>query len=109
MEQEGFTVIGRVPESLIHLILITTRDCMAHKFFCDLNGDPNMKIALLSQKAGEKGIRFVGNTSSGQFSGWGLRGSYVVQGMQVVVTINSLPPFYTNQAAEAQIRGFLEG
>jgi len=28
--------------------------------------------------------------------------------MQVVATINNLPPFYTYQKAEAEIRGFLE-
>lgn len=81
---------------------------MAYSFVCDLCGDPEVKIQVLGRKAGERGIRFVGSTSSGQFSGWGLRGSYVVQGTQVTVTINSLPPFYTYQAAEAQIRGFLQ-
>lgn len=82
---------------------------MAHAFVCELNGDPNVKIALLKQKAGEKGIRFVGDTSSGQFSGWGLRGSYAVQGTRVTVTIYSVPIFLTYPGAEAQIRGFLEG
>lgn len=82
---------------------------MAHTFACELNGDPNVKIALLKRQAGARGIRFVGDTSSGSCSGWGLNGSYVVQGTQVIVTINSLPPLYTYQKAEAQIRGFLQG
>jgi hypothetical protein len=81
---------------------------MARSFICDLNGDPDIKIGVLKRKAAEKGIRFIGDTASGSFSGWGLRGDYAVRGMQVVVTIHSLPPLYTFDAAEAQIRGFLE-
>jgi len=97
-----------MPKNLIRQIVITTGRCMARSFTCDLNGDPNLKIGVLKRKAAQKGIRFVGDTSSGKFSGWGLNGDYVVQGMQVVVTIYSLPPFYTHEKAEAEIRGFLE-
>ncbi len=82
---------------------------MAYSFVCELYGDPDVKIAQLRQQAGVRGIRFVGSTSSGQFSGMGLNGSYVVRGTQVTVTINSVPLFYTYQKAEAQIRGFLQG
>ena len=82
---------------------------MPHTFVCELHGDPAAKIEILKRKAGERGIRFIGDTTSGQFSGWGLNGFYQVQGMQVVVTIDSLPLFYTYQRAEGQIRSFLQG
>lgn len=89
-------------------MLVITGESMARAFTCDLNGDPSFKIGILKRKAAQKGITFTGDTSSGMFSGWGLKGDYVVQGMQVVVTIYSLPPFYTHEKAEAEIRGFLE-
>lgn len=81
---------------------------MARSFTCDLMGDPEGKISVLKRKAGQKGIQFTGDTSSGEFSGFGLNGNYAVSGTQVVVTISSLPPFYTHEKAEAEIRGFLE-
>jgi len=82
---------------------------MAYSFVCELNGDPNVKIAHLRQQAGARGIVFVGDTSSGEFSGFGLSGRYAVHGTQVKVTIDSVPIFYTYQKAETQIRGFLRG
>lgn len=89
-------------------MLVITEEYMARPFTCDLNGNPGYKIGILKRKAALKGITFIGDTSSGRFSGWGLKGDYVVQGRQVVVTIYSLLPFYTHERAEAEIRGFLE-
>jgi hypothetical protein len=81
---------------------------MVWSFVADLNGDPNRKIAILRDKAAQRGIRFTGDSSSGEFSGIGLTGRYVVRGMKVEVTIYSLPFLYSFERARAQIVGFLQ-
>ena len=81
---------------------------MAKTYRMPFRGDPDHKLAILKQRAASYGISFSGTTDSGRFSGMGLSGIYRREGDFFVVTISSVPIFYTYDGAAAQIQQFLE-
>jgi len=82
---------------------------MAKIYRMHFSGDPEHKLAVLRRRAASYGISFSGTTDVGRFSGMGLSGNYRRDGEFFVVTISSLPLFYTYDRAAAQIQQFLEG
>jgi hypothetical protein len=65
---------------------------------------------LVARAAGIKkyGVDFKGDTTSGSFSGKGVKGTYSIQGRGVTVTIIDKPSLIPWGVVESQVRGFFD-
>ncbi len=79
---------------------------MARTFSVNVTEDPNTLVTRAEKVATENGAAFRGDTTSGSFSGRGVRGTYQIQGRTVTVTITDKPLFVPWGVVESMVRGF---
>ncbi len=79
---------------------------MARTFSVNVTEDPNTLVTRAEKVATENGAVFRGDTTSGSFSGRGVRGTYQIQGRTVTVTITDKPLFVPWGVVESMVRGF---
>jgi hypothetical protein len=90
---------------------------MARTFEFDLRGDPKAKLKVIKTAAAKKGIVFRGDTKKGSFhkdvnlvitSMRVLEGSYFIKDERIRITVKDLPPTYTWERVESELRQFIE-
>lgn len=91
---------------------------MGMTFDFDLRGDPKQKLKEIKAAAKRKEVIFRGDEATGTFHKdfnvpilgkmRVLEGRYVVNGPQISITVNKLPPGYTWERVESELRGFVE-
>ena len=90
---------------------------MAKTFEFDLRGDPEAKLAVIKAAAAEQGIIFRGNTNRGTFhkdvnliltSLRVFEGNYSIKDGKITITVKNLPPGYTWERVESELRQFVE-
>ena len=90
---------------------------MARTFEFELRGDPAAKLQAIKTAAAEKGVVFRGNVKKGTFhididlflkKVRVLDGSYTINEGRIRITVKKIPPNYTWEKAEAELRGFVE-
>ena len=78
-------------------------------FTYNLGGDPAQKLEIARYEASKRGYTLQGTVSSGVIKkGFISVGSYVVNGYQITVHMNFLPPGWTWEQVDAELRAFLE-
>ena len=81
---------------------------MSRTFSVSFTEDPNALIARADKAAIKYGVDFKGDTTSGSFSGKGVKGTYSIQGRGVTVTITDKPSLIPWGVVESQVRGFFD-
>lgn len=79
---------------------------MGRTFRYTVAGDPAGYIDRAKRVAADNGAQFVGDESSGTFSGRGVEGRYAVDGEDVVITIDKKPMIAPWGAVEAAMGRF---
>jgi len=81
---------------------------MSRTFSVGFTEDPSALIARAEKAAIKYGADFKGDTSSGSFSGNGVKGIYSIQDRVVTVTIIDRPFLIPWGLVESQVRGFFD-
>ena len=79
---------------------------MVKTFDIPFSGDPASLLQHAKSAAVEAGATLTGDTNSGNFSGKGIEGYYVVSGNTVHVTITKKPIALLDPVIESQLRNF---
>jgi hypothetical protein len=83
-----------------------------------LVGDPAERLATIKRRAAQKSVTFVGDLSSGTFSGdmplpaigdMTVRGRYRIKGDQITVAVSDKPESYSWNKVDEMLRDFIEG
>ena len=69
---------------------------------------PSTLVARVQEGIKKYGADFKGNTTSGSFSGKGVKGTYSIQDRVVTVTITDKPFYIPWHVVESQVRGFFD-
>ena len=80
---------------------------MAHKFSVNVQGNISEKLAKIKQIAKEAGVNWRGTDTSGNVSGRGVVGDYIVQGNAVIVNLTKGPFGVPLRVIEGKVREFI--
>ena len=81
---------------------------MSRTFSVSFTEDPNALITRADKAAIKYGVDFKGDTTSGSFSGKGVKGTYSIQDRIVTLTIIDKPFLIPWGLVEIQVRGFFD-
>jgi hypothetical protein len=81
---------------------------MSRTFSVSFTEDPSALIARAEKTAIKYGVDFKGDTTSGSFSGKGVKGTYSIQDRIVTLTLIDKPFLIPWGLVEFQVRGFFD-
>lgn len=73
-----------------------------------INGDANEAFRKASQKANSEGAVLQGDTKSGSFIGFGVQGTYKVEGQIVTIYVTKKPIYLTCGMIKSELEKFFE-
>jgi hypothetical protein len=77
-------------------------------FSVNTQKDPDTLVSEARQVAKENDATFEGDTSSGNFSGKGVEGTYEIEGQTVEIIITDKPSLASWSKVESKVREFFE-
>lgn len=81
---------------------------MSHSFQITLSQDPATVVESVRKLLTESGSEFSGDSSSGSFSGSGVKGLYHVTGSVVTITITKKPFMAPMSLVESKVREYFK-